>query len=175
MKKTVADYVLTIPDFPEEGIMFRDITTVLQDPDGFALAIDEMQKVLENTEFDVIAAAESRGFVFAAPLARHFKKPLVLIRKKGKLPRETVSVSYQLEYGTAEIEMHVDSVKAGQRVVIIDDLIATGGTVKAGAQLVEKLGGSVVKLLFLIELEGLNGRDVLKGYDVESIVKYPGK
>ena len=175
MKKTVADYVLTIPDFPEKGIMFRDITTVLQDPDGFALAIDEMKKVLANTEFDVIAAAESRGFVFAAPLAYYFKKPLVLIRKKGKLPRESVSVSYQLEYGTAEIEMHTDSIKAGDKVVIIDDLIATGGTIKASAQLVEKLGGCVAKLLFLIELEGLNGRKILKDYNVESIVKYPGK
>lgn len=175
MKKTVADYVLTIPDFPEEGIMFRDITSVLQDADGFTLAIDEMKKALENTQFDVIAAAESRGFIFAAPLAYFFKKPLVLVRKKGKLPRETVSTSYQLEYGTAEIEMHTDSIKAGQRVVIIDDLIATGGTIKASAELVEKLGGSVAKMLFLIELEGLNGGEALKGYDVESIVKYPGK
>lgn len=175
MKKTVADYVLTIPDFPEKGIMFRDITSVLQDADGFTLAIDEMKKALENTQFDVIAAAESRGFIFAAPLAYFFKKPLVLVRKKGKLPRETVSTSYQLEYGTAEIEMHTDSIKAGQRVVIIDDLIATGGTIKASAELVEKLGGSVAKMLFLIELEGLNGREALKGYDVESIVKYPGK
>ena len=173
--KTVKDYITTIPDFPEKGIMFRDITTVLQDADGFSLAIDEYAKLLENVEFDVIAGAESRGFIFGAALAYKLSKPLVLIRKKGKLPRETVSESYTLEYGTSELEMHVDSVKPGQRVVIIDDLIATGGTVLACCKLIEKLGGSVEKILFLLELEGLNGREALKGYDVESVVKYEGK
>ncbi len=173
--KTVKDFITTIPDFPEEGILFRDITTVLQDAEGFKLAIDEYTKLLENVEFDVICGAESRGFIFGAPLAYNLNKPFVPIRKKGKLPRETVSASYALEYGTAEIEMHVDSIKKGQKVVIIDDLIATGGTVKACCELVEKLGGSVEKILFLLELKGLNGRETLKGYNVASVVQYEGK
>lgn len=173
--KTVKDFITTIPDFPEEGILFRDITTVLQDAEGFKLAIDEYTKLLENVDFDVICGAESRGFIFGAPLAYNLNKPFVPIRKKGKLPRETVSASYALEYGTAEIEMHVDSIKKGQKVVIIDDLIATGGTVKACCELVEKLGGSVEKILFLLELKGLNGRETLKGYNVASVVQYEGK
>lgn len=173
--KTVADYITTIPDFPEEGILFRDITTVLQDAEGFKLAIDELAKCLDGVEFDVIAGAESRGFLFGAPLSYLLNKPFVLIRKKGKLPRETVSCEYTLEYGTAEIEMHVDAVKPGQRVVIVDDLIATGGTIKAAASLIERLGGTVAKCLFLVELEGLNGRAALQEYDVDSVVKYPGK
>ena len=173
--KTVKDFITTIPDFPEEGILFRDITTVLQDAEGFKLAIDEYTKLLENVEFDVICGAESRGFIFGAPLAYNLNKPFVPIRKRGKLPRETVSASYALEYGTAEIEMHIDSIKPGQKVVIIDDLIATGGTVKACCELVEKLGGSVEKILFLLELKGLNGRETLKGYDVASVVRYEGK
>lgn len=173
--KTVKDYITTIPDFPEKDILFRDITTVLQDAEGFKLAIDEYTKLLENVDFDVICGAESRGFIFGAPLAYNLNKPFVPIRKKGKLPRETVSASYALEYGTAEIEMHVDSIKPGQKVVIIDDLIATGGTVKACCELVEKLGGSVEKILFLLELKGLNGRETLKGYNVASVVQYEGK
>lgn len=173
--KTVADYIRTIPDFPEPGIMFRDITTVLQDGEGFHLAIDEMAKLLDGVDFDVIAGAESRGFVFGAPLAYKFGKPFVLIRKKGKLPCETVSKTYALEYGTATIEMHKDSIQPGQKVVLIDDLIATGGTIKAAAELVEELGGEVVKILFLLELAGLNGRQVLEKYDVASVVSYEGK
>ncbi len=173
--KTVADYITTIPDFPEKGIMFRDITTVLEDAEGFKLAVDELKKLLDGVEFDVIAAAESRGFLFGAPLSYMLNKPLVLVRKKGKLPRETVSCEYALEYGTAEIEMHTDSIKQGQRVVLIDDLIATGGTVKAAASLIERLGGTVAKCIFLVELEGLEGRKALEGYDVDSVVKYPGK
>ncbi len=173
--KTVKDYITTIPDFPEEGILFRDITTVLQDAEGFKLAIDEYIKLLDGVDFDVICGAESRGFIFGAPIAYKLNKPFVPIRKKGKLPRETVSASYALEYGTAEIEMHVDSIKPGQKVVIIDDLIATGGTVKACCELVEKLGGTVEKILFLLELKGLNGREVLKGYDVGTVVQYEGK
>lgn len=173
--KTVKDYITTIPDFPEEGILFRDITTVLQDAEGFKLAIDEYIKLLDGVDFDVICGAESRGFIFGAPIAYKLNKPFVPIRKKGKLPRETVSASYALEYGTAEIEMHVDSIKPGQKVVIIDDLIATGGTVKACCELVEKLGGTVEKILFLLELKGLNGREALKGYDVGTVVQYEGK
>ena len=173
--KTVADYVVSIPDFPAPGVLFRDVTSVLQDADGFVLAIDEMIKKLEGVDFDVIAGTESRGFIFGAPLAYHFHKPFVLIRKKGKLPRETVEKTYDLEYGTATIEMHKDSVKPGQKVVLVDDLIATGGTIKACAELIEELGGSVEKMLFLIELKGLEGRKLLEGYDVDSVVAYEGK
>ena len=173
--KTVEDYIRTIPDFPEEGIMFRDITTVLQDADGCALAIDEMQKLLADTEFDVIVGAESRGFIFGAPLAYNMKKAFVPVRKKGKLPCETVEATYELEYGTATIEMHKDSIKPGQKVVLVDDLIATGGTIEAAAKLIEQLGGEVVKIVFLLELAGLEGRERLSKYKVETVVTYPGK
>jgi len=128
--KTVKDYVITIPDFPEKGIMFRDITSVLQDADGFRLAIDELQKRLDGVEFDVIAGAESRGFIFGAPLAYNFGKPFVPIRKKGKLPRETVSKEYALEYGTAEIEIHKDAIEAGKKVVVIENSCCTCGSWK---------------------------------------------
>ena len=173
--KKVEDYITAIPDFPEEGIIFRDITSVLQDAEGFQLAIDELQKLVETVECDVIAGTESRGFLFGAPIAYNLKKPFVLVRKKGKLPRETVSQQYELEYGTAEIEMHRDSIKPGQKVVIIDDLLATGGTVEAAAKLIEKLGGEVTKMVFLIELAGLEGRKKLAAYDVGSVVVYAGK
>ena len=173
--KTVADYIRTIPDFPEPGIMFRDVTTVMQDADGLQLAVDEMQKLLEGVECDVIAGAESRGFIFGVPLAYNMHKPFVPIRKAGKLPCATISKTYALEYGTATIEMHKDSIKPGQKVVLVDDLIATGGTIRAAADLVEELGGEVVKILFLLELKGLNGREVLKKYDVASVVAYEGK
>lgn len=173
--KKLEDYVRTIPDFPEPGIMFRDVTSVLQDADGFKLAIDSMRKLLDGVSFDVIAGTESRGFVFGAPLAYTLGKPFVLIRKKGKLPCETVSKSYDLEYGTAEIEIHADAVRPGQKVVLVDDLIATGGTIEAAAQLIEELGGDVVKIIFLMELAGLNGRDRLKKYDVDAVITYEGK
>ncbi len=173
--KSVADYVVTIPDFPEPGIMFRDVTSVLQDAEGLKLAIDELQKRLTGLEFDVIAGAESRGFIFGMPLAYNLGKPFVPIRKAGKLPRAVVQKEYALEYGTATIEVHRDAILPGQRVVLLDDLIATGGTMKAAAELVEELGGKVVKVLFLLELAGLDGRRVLDGYDVESIVTYEGK
>ena len=129
--KTLSDYVITIPDFPEPGIIFRDITGILQDKDGLRLAIDQLQDSLKGMEFDIVAAPESRGFIFGMPIAYNLNKPFVPIRKKGKLPRETVSVSYALEYGMAEIEMHKDAIQPGDRVVIIDDLIATGGTTEA--------------------------------------------
>lgn len=173
--KTVKDYIRTIPDFPEKGIMFRDVTSVIQDADGLKLAIDEMIKKLDGLDFDVIAGAESRGFVFGMPIAYALHKPFVMVRKAGKLPCETVSKTYDLEYGTATIEMHKDSVKPGQKVVLVDDLIATGGTMRAAAELVEELGGEVVKMLFLIELAGLNGRKLLSKYDVDAVVSYDGK
>ncbi|MBQ9768320.1 MAG: adenine phosphoribosyltransferase [Lachnospiraceae bacterium] len=173
--KKVEDYVRTIPNFPEPGIMFRDVTSVLQDADGFHLAVKELQKKIENIECDVIVGAESRGFIFGAPLAYNLHKAFVPVRKKGKLPCETIEATYELEYGTATIEMHKDSIKPGQKVVIVDDLIATGGTIEAAIQLIEQLGGKVVKVLFLMELAGLEGRKKLAGYDVESVVIYPGK
>ena len=173
--KKIEEYVKSIPDFPEKGIIFRDVTSVLQDADGLHLAIDEMQKFLEDVEFDVIAGTESRGFIFGVPIAYNLHKAFVPVRKKGKLPRETVSAEYELEYGKAEIEMHKDAIRPGQKVVLVDDLIATGGTIEAAARLVEELGGDVVKIIFLMELEGLKGREKLKGYDVESVIHYEGK
>ena len=173
--KKVEDYVRTIPDFPEKGIMFRDITTVLSDAEGLHLAIDEMKHLLDNVEYDVVAGTESRGFIFGVPIAYSCNKPFVPIRKKGKLPSETVEATYDLEYGQATIEMHKDSIKPGQKVVLVDDLIATGGTIEAAIKLVEELGGKVVKVIFLMELAGLKGRDRLKGYDVASVISYPGK
>ena len=171
----IKDYIRTIPDFPKEGIMFRDVTTVVQSADGFRLAIDMLAKALEGVDFDVIAGIESRGFLFGAPLAYNLGKPFVLIRKKGKLPFETISQEYALEYGSAEIEMHTDSIKAGDRVVIVDDLIATGGSMKAAVKLVERLSGKVEKLLFLIELTDLKGRETLEGYDVYSACQFEGE
>ena len=173
--KKVEDYVVSIPDFPEPGIIFRDVTSVIQDAEGLQLAIDEMQKLLDGVEFDVLAGAESRGFIFGMPIAYNMKKPFVLVRKKGKLPRETVEMSYDLEYGSATIEMHKDAIKPGQKVVLVDDLIATGGTIEAAAKLVEQLGGEVVKIIFLMELAGLEGRKKLAKYDVGSVVCYEGK
>lgn len=173
--KKVEDYVVSIPDFPEPGVIFRDVTSVIQDAEGLQLAIDEMQKLLEGVEFDVLAGAESRGFIFGMPIAYNLKKPFVLVRKKGKLPRETVEMSYDLEYGSATIEIHKDAIKPGQKVVLVDDLIATGGTIEAAAKLVEKLGGEVVKIIFLMELAGLEGRKKLAKYDVGSVVCYEGK
>lgn len=175
MAKKVEDYIRTIPDFPEKGVMFRDVTSVLQDADGLRLAIDEMVKRLENVDCDIIAGTESRGFVFGMPIAYLLHKPFVMVRKAGKLPCETVSKTYDLEYGTATIEIHKDAIAKGQKVVLIDDLIATGGTMKAAAELVEQLGGEVAKILFLIELKGLNGRTILDGYDVDAVVSYDGK
>lgn len=173
--KAIEEYVRSIPDFPEPGIIFRDVTSVLQDAEGLCLAIDLMQEKLEGVEFDVIVGPESRGFIFGVPIAYNLHKPFIPIRKKGKLPRETASITYELEYGTAEIEIHKDAIKKGQKVVVIDDLMATGGTNEAIIKLVEGLGGEVVKCVFLMELAGLEGRGRLTGYDVDSVIIYPGK
>ena len=173
--KKIEEYVRSIPDFPEPGIIFRDITSVLQDADGLQLAIDSMIKLLDGVDFDVVAGTESRGFIFGVPIAYEMHKPFVPVRKKGKLPCETISQSYDLEYGQATIEMHKDSIKPGQKVVLVDDLIATGGTIEAAIKLVEQLGGEVVKVIFLMELAGLKGRERLKGYDVASAITYEGK
>lgn len=173
--KKIEEYVRSIPDFPEEGIIFRDVTSVLQDADGLHLAINSMQELIGDIDFDVVVGPESRGFIFGVPIAYNMRKSFVPVRKKGKLPCETVEREYALEYGTATIEMHKDSIKKGQKVVIIDDLIATGGTIEAIVELVEQLGGEVVKIIFLMELEGLSGREKLAGYDVESVIRYSGK
>ena len=175
MSSKVEQYIAVIPDFPKPGIIFRDITPITEHPDGLKAATDELAACLEGVEADVIAGIEARGFFFGAPVAYKLGKGFVAIRKQGKLPRATVSQEYDLEYGTAVIEMNEDSIRPGQKVVIIDDLIATGGTAAAAVKLLEKLGGEVVKILFLIELKGLEGRKVLEGYNVESLVAYEGK
>ena len=173
--KKIEEYVRSIPDFPEPGIIFRDITSILQDADGLHLAIDSLQDLIKDVDVDVIVGAESRGFIFGMPMAYNLHKPFVPVRKKGKLPCETISQSYDLEYGQAEIEIHKDAIKPGQKVVIVDDLIATGGTMEAAVKLIEELGGEVVKILFLMELAGLKGREKLKGYDVAYVIRYEGK
>ena len=173
--KKIEEYVRSIPDFPEPGVIFRDVTSILQDADGLKLAIDSMQAFLQDVDVDVIVGTESRGFMFGVPIAYNLHKAFVPVRKKGKLPCDTISQSYDLEYGSAEIEMHKDAIKPGQKVAIIDDLIATGGTVEAAVKLVEQLGGEVVKIVFLMELAGLKGRERLKGYSVDSVIRYEGK
>lgn len=173
--KKLEDYVVTIPDFPEPGIMFRDITSVIQDPDGLKLAVDGLVDLVKDLDFDLVIGPESRGFIFGVPVAYLLGKGFVPVRKKGKLPRETVSQKYDLEYGQAEVEIHKDAVRPGQKVIIVDDLIATGGSAEAAAKLVEKLGGQVVRMVFVMELAGLEGRKKLDGYDVESLIVYPGK
>jgi adenine phosphoribosyltransferase len=173
--KELKDYVISIPDFPEKGIIFRDITGILQEADGVQLSINMLQDFIKDLDFDVIAGTESRGFVFGMPLAYNLKKPFALIRKEGKLPRETVSATYDLEYGSATIEMHKDAVKPGDKVVLVDDLLATGGTMEAAAKLVEELGGEVVKIIFVMELAGLKGREKLAKYSVDSALIYEGK
>lgn len=173
--KKLEEYVRSIPDFPEKGIIFRDVTSVLQDAEGLHLAIDSMQELVKDLEYDVVAGPESRGFIFGTPIAYNQRKPFVLIRKKGKLPCETVQKAYDLEYGQAVIEMHKDSIQPGQRVLLVDDLIATGGTTEAMIQLIESLGGVVVGVVVLIELAGLKGRERIPNYCLESAICYPGK
>lgn len=173
--KRLEDYVITIPDFPEKGIMFRDVTSIIRSKDGLKLAIDELQKKLETLEFDKIVAPESRGFIFGMPLAYNLHKGFIPARKKGKLPREVVGEEYELEYGTASIEIHKEDIQPGDKVVIVDDLIATGGTVEAIAKLLEKMGAEVVRIQFLMELKGLDGRKKLADYEVDSIISYEGK
>ena len=173
--KKLEDYVRSIPDFPEEGIIFRDVTSILQNADGLHLAIDGMLEKLEDVDYDLIVGAEARGFIFGMPIAYEQHKAFIPVRKKGKLPCETISQEYELEYGTATLEIHKDAIQKGQKVVIIDDLMATGGTIEAIIKLVEELGGEVVKILFIMELAGLNGRQKLNGYDVISLITYEGK
>lgn len=172
--KYLDDYVMSIPDFPEQGIIFRDITTVIQDADGLKLAIDTLTGFVKDEEIDLVVGPEARGFIFGVPLAYNLNRGFVTIRKQGKLPRETVSMDYDLEYGSATVEIHKDAIKPGQRVILVDDLLATGGTMEANIKLVEALGGIVVKVLFLIELAGLAGRERLAGYCIDSALIYEG-
>lgn len=173
--KKLEDYVVTIPDFPEPGIQFRDITSVIQDPEGLKLAIDGLADLVRDLDFDLVIGPESRGFIFGVPVAYLLGKGFIPVRKKGKLPREMISQKYDLEYGQAEVEMHKDAIRPGQKVVIVDDLIATGGSAEAAVKLVEQLGGTVVRMVFVMELAGLEGRKKLEGYDVKSLIVYPGK
>lgn len=164
--------IRVIDDFPSEGISFKDITTLLMDAEALNECINQMVERFKDVEVDMIVGPESRGFIFATPLAYVLKTGFVPVRKPGKLPAETISYEYELEYGTDRLEMHKDAILPGQKVLIVDDLLATGGTMSAAARLVEKLGGEVVGLGFLIELKDLNGREKLKGYKVESLIQY---
>ena len=167
--KRLEEYVVSIPDFPEPGIIFRDVTSILQDADGLHMAIDKLREMVKDLDFDVVVGPESRGFIFGVPVAYAEHKSFVPVRKKGKLPRETISFCFGVYV------FHKDAIKPGQKVVIVDDLIATGGTVEAIIDLIEQLGGVVVKVCFVMELAGLQGRKNLSGYDVDSAIIYEGK
>lgn len=171
--KSLSEYIHEIPDFPAPGVLFRDITGILDSGAGFRLCCQELEARLIETDFDIVAGIESRGFIFGAPLADRFRKPFVPIRKKGKLPRETVSATYDLEYGQATIEIHKDAIHPGQKVVLVDDLLATGGTMAAACSLVERLGGVVAKILFVVELAGFRARETtLAGRPVQTLLVY---
>ncbi|MDF2594327.1 MAG: adenine phosphoribosyltransferase [Clostridia bacterium] len=161
-----------VKDFPTEGILFRDITPLLQNSEGLRQSIDSIAEVLEGVDCDIIVGPESRGFIFGVPTAYKMNKGFVPVRKPGKLPYEHLAQTYDLEYGSSTIEIHTDAIQRGQKVVIVDDLLATGGTTKAMIELIEKLGGEIVKIVYLIELEGLGGREILKGHDIVSLLKY---
>ena len=174
--KSLESYIRSIPDFTKPGIEFRDVTGILDSADGLRLAIDQLADRLEGVAFDAVVSMESRGFIFGMPLAYKLNKSFVPVRKPGKLPRETVSASYELEYGTDALEMHKDALRPGARVVVVDDLLATGGTAEACARLVDAVGAKVVKMLFVMELEGFAARSSkLAGHDVDALVRYPGK
>ncbi len=168
----LAQYIRDIPDFPKPGILFKDITPLLAEPRAFQMAIDQLYERYRAMPIDAVAAAEARGFLFAAPLALRLQKPLVPLRKPGKLPYRTYSLKYDLEYGSAELHVHIDGVSAGARVLLVDDLLATGGTMRAGCQLIEKAGGKVAGCAFLVELDFLHGREVLKPHEVFSLLRY---
>ena len=164
--------IRNIPDFPKKGIVFRDITTLIKDSEAFKFSVDRMVENYKGKKIDVILGAEARGFIFGAVMAYKLGVGFIPVRKPGKLPYRTCEVSYDLEYGKNILQMHSDAVKKGDRVLIVDDLVATGGTAKAKAELVEKMGGKVAGFCFLIELEFLNPREILKGYDIFSLIKY---
>jgi len=168
----IRSIIRNVPDFPKKGIMFRDITTLIENPEAFKYCIDQIAAHFKDVEFDVIVGVESRGFIFGAALAYAIGKPMMVVRKPGKLPCDVVFEEYELEYGTDKIEMHADSIKPGQKVLLIDDLLATGGTTKASTNMIEKVGGVIAGLAFIMELDFLNGREKLKDYDVLSLVHY---
>ena len=165
-------YIASIPDFPQPGVLFRDIRPLMSDGEAFHAATSEIQKFAEQVGAEVIAGPESRGFIFGCPVAANLHIGFVPVRKPGKLPRETISYRYDLEYGSNELHMHKDAIKPGQKVLIVDDLLATGGTVQATIKMIEELGGVVVGCAFLIELEGLKGREALAGYEVFTLMSY---
>ena len=166
------DKIRIVENFPKEGISFKDITTILQDGEVFRSCIDEIVNYLKDKNIDVIVGPEARGFLFGTPVAYELGIGFVPVRKKGKLPSETIEVEYQLEYGTDILQVHKDAIKPGQRVAIVDDLLATGGTIESAAKLVEKIGGKVVTMNFVVELTDLKGRDKLNDYDVQTLVEY---
>ncbi|MBN1994549.1 MAG: adenine phosphoribosyltransferase [Anaerolineae bacterium] len=168
----LASTIRSVPDFPIEGILFYDITTLLKNPTAFKESVDQLVRHYREAGVDVVAGIESRGFIFGAPLAYQLGVGFVPVRKPGKLPAETTAESYELEYGTNTIEIHVDAVEKGQKVLVVDDLLATGGTAKATCNLVEKLGGEVIGVAFVIELNFLKGREKLQGYNVFSLLQY---
>lgn len=174
LSERIKNKIRTVPHFPKQGIMFRDITTLLQDKEGLQLVVDAFYQQYKNRNIDLIAGIESRGFIFGAALAYKLGIGFVLLRKPGKLPHDTEEVEYQLEYGKDKLQIHRDAVKHGERVLVVDDLIATGGTVSAACKLVEKLGGEVVECAFVVELPDLHGRDKLQGYKVFSLVEFEG-
>lgn len=165
-------YIRNVKDFPKPGIMFRDITTLIREPESLRLTLKLMLDKLKDIKIDKVVGIESRGFIFGAMLAERLNAGFVPIRKPGKLPAETIKETYALEYGTDSIEIHTDAIKKGDRVLLHDDLLATGGTAFAAARLIENLGGEVVKMMFIVELDFLNGRDVLRSYSVDSLVNY---
>ena len=169
-------YIRSIPNYPKKGILFRDITTLIKDKDAFKECIDQMSKILNNLNYDKIAGIESRGFIFSSPLSYNLSKPNILMRKKNKLPAEKYSVDFKLEYGEATLEIHKDSINPKERVIIVDDLIATGGTSEAAAKLVEKSDGEVSGFIFVINLFDLGGKKLLdkKGYKTFSLIDFPG-
>jgi len=169
-------FIRSIPDYPKKGILFRDITTLIKNENAFKNCINQMSKILSDFHYDKIAAIESRGFIFASPLSYNLSKPYVLLRKKNKLPAERYSVDFELEYGKATLEMHKDSISSKEKVVIVDDLIATGGTAEAAAKLVEMSGGEVSCFVFIINLYDLGGKKLLekKGYKSFSLMDFPG-
>lgn len=168
LKKAIRD----VPDFPQRGVIFKDITTLLKDPQMFRKSVDALVDAVKDKDFDLVLGVESRGFIFAATLADRLGKGLIIVRKPGKLPAETIQLTYDLEYGTDTVEMHTDAVQPGQKVLIIDDVLATGGTARAVAQLVEKAGGKVAGIEFLVELDFLKGRDKVSAYEPRAIIHY---
>ena len=169
-------YIRSIPDYPKKGILFRDITTLIKDPEAFKYTNDKIIEISKKIDFDKVAAIESRGFVFASTISYILKKPFILLRKKNKLPAETHSIDFKLEYGEATIEVHKDSISKNEKILVIDDLIATGGTAEAAAKLIELSGGKIASFIFVINLFDLPGENLLKkkGYKTESLIEFPG-